>query len=42
MNQEMPNKITAANAGIALWSHAGRQWPGVAEFWRWAMHIITP
>ena len=30
----MPNKITPANAGIALSFHVGHTWPGVAEFYR--------
>ena len=30
-----PNKITTANAAIALWFHAGRRRPGVAEFHRY-------
>lgn len=28
------NKITTANAGIALLFHTGHAWPGVAELWR--------
>jgi hypothetical protein len=34
-----PNQITPANAGIALRFHVQHRWPGVTEFYRWAITV---
>ena len=40
MKVESPNQVTGADAGISLLLHVERQWPGIAQFFRWAARLF--